>query len=1047
MIRFFAGHPTIANLLMAGFLLAGLFVAPTLLRETFPRAAQNEVEVTVPYPGARPEDVEAAICERIENALDAVTGIERQSCEAREGRARSVVRMREGDDYQAFLADVKSEIDAITDLPSRAETARVRALGQTDFVASIAVTGPERRTDLKDLAEVTRTRMLAWGGIPKVDIRGFSTRELHVGLKPEAMRQFGISVADLARLLQSGSVDLPAGDINTSTETLLLRVAEERRSVDDLAALVVRSSSAGGQVHLGDIATITEQFASSDDVITFDGRPAAVLDISKTRAEDALTIVDQVKAFIEAERQLGPPGVVMEITTDAASVVRDRLTLVVVNGLQGLGLVFLVLWLFFGFRFSFWVAMGLPVSFMGGVALMGMVGYSLNLMTTLGLLIVIGLLMDDAIVIAENIARQREKGQSPMEAAVTGATQVFPNVLASFGTTAMIFGSLAFLQGDIGAVLRVVPVVMLFVLAVSLIEAFLILPHHLIHSLEARARPRGLTARVEAGVVWARERLVGPLVDLCIRWRYVTAGLSFAALLVSASMLAGGYLKFTAFPELDGDTIVARVLLPQGTPLARTQAIVAQLEAGLDEVNAEVSPQQPGGADLIKHVSVYYGENRDAFESGAHVATVSVDLLPSADRVHRPDAIMELWREIVGPVPDVISLKFAESTIGPAGIAIDMRLKGDDLVALKSASVELQDWIWQYAGVTSVLDDLRPGKRELRITLNDAAGPMGITASIIADQLRAAYFGTTVSELQVRGNLLEVTAQFAAEYQDRHRSFDDFHIARADGSTIPLGVVADAEIGQGYNRINRENGIRTITVQGTIDTRIANANAIVGDVLANFVPDFLLRHPGIALDVEGQNAEAGKTQQSMLKGFLVGLIGVFLLLSFLFRSYVEPLVVMLVIPLSLTGAIFGHMAMGLDFSMPSMLGFVALAGVVVNNSILLVDFVKREHGDAATVAVAAARAARARFRAIFLTTTTTAAGLLPILTETSLQAQILIPLVASLVFGLLTASLIVLFALPAIYAILDDLGLSTLAAERRAAAQRPHAIKKNAASR
>ncbi|WP_424943136.1 efflux RND transporter permease subunit [Aliiroseovarius crassostreae] len=1032
MIRFFAGHPTIANLLMIAFLVAGLFVAPTLLRETFPRAAQNEVEISVPYPGARPEDVETAICERIENALDAVTGIDRQSCEARESLARSVVRMREGEDYQAFVADVKSEIDGITDLPARAETARVRALGQTDFVASIAVTGPERRTDLKDLAEDIRTRMLAWGGIPKVDIRGFSTRELHVGLKPEALLQFGVSVADVARLVQSGSVDLPGGDIATATETLLIRVAEERRTVDDLAALVVRSSPSGGQVRLGDIATITEQFASDDEVITFDGRPAAVLDISKTRAEDALTIVDTLKAFIEAERAQGPPGVVMEITTDAASVVRDRLSLVVVNGLQGLALVFLVLWLFFGFRFSFWVAMGLPVSFMGGVALMWLAGYSLNLMTTLGLLIVIGLLMDDAIVIAENIARQREKGLTAMEAAVEGATQVLPNVLASFTTTALIFGSLAFLQGDIGAVLRVVPVVMLFVLAVSLVEAFLILPHHLIHSLDRPPTQTGVTARVENAVVWIRERGVGPLVDLAIRWRYVTAGLSFAALLVAASMLAGGYLKFTAFPELDGDTIVARVLLPQGTPRARTEAVVARLEEGLDQVNTQLSPEQPGSAELIRHVSVYYGENRDAFETGAHVATVSVDLLPSAERAHRPDAIMALWRDRVGPVPDVISLKYAESTIGPAGVAIDMRLKGDDLTALKSAATELQDWIWQYAGVTSVLDDLRPGKRELRVTLNDAAGPMGITAAMIADQLRAAYFGTKVSEMQVRGSLLEVTAQFTAGDQGTYRSFDDFHIARPDGSTVPLGVVADVEIGQGYNRINRENGIRTVTVQGTIDTRIANANAIVGDILDQFVPDLLARYPGVALDVEGQNAEAGKTQQSMLKGFLMGLIGVFLVLSFLFRSYVEPVVVMLVIPLSLTGAIFGHMAMGLDFSMPSMLGFVALAGVVVNNSILLVDFVKREHGDAMTVAVAAARAARARFRAIFLTSMTTAAGLLPILTETSLQAQILIPLVASLVFGLLTASLIVLFALPAIYAILDDLGLSTLARERKA---------------
>ncbi|MDQ7069600.1 MAG: efflux RND transporter permease subunit [Rhodobacterales bacterium] len=1035
MIRFFAGHPTISNLLMILFLLSGLYVGPTLLRETFPRAEPSRVEITVPYPGARPEEVETAICERIENALDAVNGIDTQSCESRENLARAVVRMVEGNDFQTFVADVKSEVEAISDFPDRSETVRIKPMGLTEFVASVSISGPANRTDLKDYAEAVRTRMLQWGGIPKVDITGFSTRELHVGLNPIALQKFGISVSDVARAIETGSIDLPAGSLETNRETLLIRVAEERRDAVTLGALVVRSSDAGGRVLLREIADITEDFSTADDQIFFDGRPAAVLDITKTRAEDSLTIIDELKSFLAAERQLSPPGATLEITTDGASVVRDRLTMVIVNGLQGLGLVFLVLWLFFGFRFAFWVVMGLPVSFMGGVAIMGFVGYSLNLMTTLGLLIVIGLLMDDAIVISENIARKREKGLAPLEAAVEGALQVFPNVLASFATTAMIFGSLAFLSGDLGAVLRVVPAVMLFVLSVSMIEAFLILPHHLVHTLEKQSKPSGLRAFAENSLVWTRDRLVGPVVDLTIRWRYVTAGVTMAVLLVSVSMLAGGYLKFTAFPELDGDTIVARVLLPQGTPLARTKSIVAKLETGLEQVNDTLTPRQPNGATLIRHVSTLYGVNRDSFETGSHVVTLSVDLLPSADRISRPDEIMELWRDAVGPLPDVISLKFAEATIGPAGIAIDMRLKGNDLVALKSAAIELKDWIWTYEGVTSVLDDLRPGKRELQIRLNTVAGPMGITAAMVADQLRSAYFGTTISEMQVRGQLLEVTAQFDHADQGSFDRFDGFSITRPDGSYVPLSVIADVEIGQGYSRINREDGVRTVTVQGTIDTRIANSNAIVGDTLARFVPDLLERYPGIDLDVEGQNAEAGKTQKSMVSGFLIGLVGVFLLLSFLFRSYVEPIVVMLIIPLSLSGSIFGHMFMGLDFSMPSMLGFVALAGVVVNNSILLVDFVKHEHGATETVAEAASLAARARFRAIFLTSTSTIVGLLPILLETSLQAQILIPLVTSLAFGLLSAGVIVLFVLPAIYSILDDIGLSTLAHERKAKAK------------
>ncbi len=1035
MIRFFAGHPTISNLFMILFLLSGLITGPMLLRETFPRKDPSRVEVSVPYPGARPEDVETAICERIEKALDAVTGLDKASCEARESLARSVVTMVEGEDFQAFVADVKSEVEAIDDFPDRAEAPRIKALGLTDFVASVSITGPPERPDLKDYAEDLRTRMLRYGGIPIVTIKGFSTRELRVGLRADALQEFGFSVSDVARAIQAGSLDLPAGNIETHDETLLVRMTEERQDVAALSDLVIRSAANGGQVRLGEVAEITEVFAADDDRIIFDGKLAAVLDISKTRSEDALEVIDRVGEFLAEERARTPDGVTVEITADAASVVRERLMLVVINGLQGLGLVFLVLWLFFGFRFSFWVAMGLPVSFMGGVALMYAVGYSLNLMTTLGLLIVIGLLMDDAIVIAENIARLREKGLSALEAAVQGAGQVFFNVLASFATTAMIFGSLAFLKGDLGAVLRVVPVVMLFVLTVSLVEAFLILPHHLIHTLEKPLKETGLSARVNQALVWTRERVVGPVVDLTIRLRYITAGLAFVVLLVSVGMLTGGNLKFVAFPELDGDTVVARILLPQGTPLKRTEEIVALLEDKLEEVNQELTPLQPEGAELIRHVSVFYGVNVDSFEAGAHVATLSVDLLPSALRNSRPDDVMAAWREKVGDIPDVISLKYAEATIGPAGIAIDLRLKGDDLDQLKAAALELEDWLWTYKGVTSILDDLRPGKRELQIRLSDAAAPMGVTAAMIADQLRAAYFGTTVAEMQVNGQLLEVTARFSEDDRTSYEAFDNFIITRPDGSYVPLSVVAEITSEQGVSRINRENGVRAVTIQGTIDTRVANASAIVSDTLARFMPDLLARHPGVELDIEGQRAEAEKTQKSMLKGFGVGLIGVFLLLSFLFRSYIEPLVVMLIIPLSLSGAIFGHMIMGLDFSMPSMLGFVALAGVVVNNSILLVDFVKHEHGEVKTVAEAAARAARARFRAIFLTSTTTIAGLTPILLETSLQAQILIPLVTSLAFGLTASAFVVLFVLPAIYAILDDFGLSTLARERRAEAR------------
>jgi hydrophobic/amphiphilic exporter-1 (mainly G- bacteria), HAE1 family len=775
-------------------------------------------------------------------------------------------------------------------------------------------------------------------------------------------------------------------------------------------------------VRLGEIAAITEGYADVSGTITVDGKPAAVLDVRKTRAEDSLDTIDAINAFLAAERASAPPGLNYQIISDGASVIRERLTLVLVNGLEGLALVFAVLWIVFGLRFAFWVGMGLPVSFMGGLAIMAATGYSLNLMTTIGLLIVIGLLMDDAIVISENIARLREKGRKPLDAAVEGARQVLPNVLASFATTTMIFGSLAFLKGDLGAVLRVVPAVMLFVLTISLIEAFLILPHHLLHSLEHRRSSR-FALRVEALIARAREG-TGRVADAVIRVRYAAVGLTLAILLVAVAQIAGGTLKFTAFPEIDGDTIEARILLPQGTPEARTDAVVADLVAGLDRVNATYAPQQPGGQDLIRTVTVFYGVNRDAFESGAHVATVSVDLLTSSERTLRPDPIMAAWRAEVGDLPDVISLTYSQSTIGPAGIALDMSLKGDDLDELKSASTELTTWLASYEGVTSVLDDLRPGKREMRLTLTDAAAPMGVSAAMVADQLRAAWLGTKISEVQIGSQSIEITVHLDALAAADRRTFDEFTIMRSDGTSIPLSVVADVDVDRGVARINREDGQRTVTVQGTIDTRIANANAIVSDTLERFLPGLLERHPGLELEVGGQRAEATKTQLSMMQGFVIGLFGVFALLSFQFRSYIEPIIVMLVIPLALAGSIFGHLAMGLDFSMPSLLGYVALAGVVVNNSILLVDFVKHEHNPTISLAEAAGRAVRMRFRAMLLTTITTLAGLIPMLTETSLQAQILVPLVASLVFGLVAALLVVIFILPAIYVILDDFGLA-----------------------
>jgi HAE1 family hydrophobic/amphiphilic exporter-1 len=1027
MIRYFARHPTAANLVMIALMVGGLLAAPNLHRETFPRILPSKVEIQVLNPGTRAEDVEEAICQRIEDALDGIDNVDEVTCEAHEGRAQAVVRMDEGADFTRFTTDVRTEIDAITDFPDQAEDPVVKQLGRTDFVATVVVTGVASKPDLKAYAENLKKRMLRHGGIPKIEIKGFSDHHIRIELPDAVIRQYGISISDVARAIQRQSLDLPSGTLQTRDQDLLIRVADERKTPDDFRDVIVVAAAGGGQVRLGDIARITDRFDLDEAKVLFNGKPATILNVNKTETGDTLKVIDAVNAFLEGERQTAPPGIEMVVTNDVSSIVRDRLRLLMVNGSQGLVLVMLVLWLFFGFRYAFWVAAGLPVSFLGALVLMVAVGYTINMLTMVGLLIVIGLLMDDAIVIAENIATKRSEGLAPLNAAITGAQQVLPSVFASFATTTCIFGSLAFLKGDIGQILRVVPVVMLFVLAISLIEAFLILPHHLAHALRhADEKPARIQAAVDCGVNWIRDRVVGPLAGAAVQWRYLTAGIAIGLMLLAVGTIAGGWLKFSVFPELDGNVMEARILLPQGTPLGRTEQVVARITAALDRVNKRLSPKQPGGQTLVLTVVTKFNENKTANETGAHVATITVDLLNSESRSVRIDDVIAQWRAETGNIADVISVKFAEAQIGPAGLAFDIRLAGDDLAQLKAAALDLTANLDSYRGTSNLTDDLRPGKPEMRIRLKPGASTLGVDVRQIADQIRAAFFGTKVSEIQRGAEAFEIDVRIDPRDKDSLSDIDNFTISQSDGSLIPLTAIAEIERARGYSRINRVNGQRTVTVQGDVDVTTANANEILADLRKEFFPELAKRYPGVSVSLQGQNKEANTTQRSMVSGFLLGLIGVYLLLSFQFQSYVEPLIVIIITPFALAGAIVGHLLLGLDFTMPSILGFAALAGVVVNDSILLVNFIKHFLGDTQSVAEAAPLASRARFRAILLTSLTTIVGLLPILTETSLQAQVLIPLVTSLAFGLMATTLLVLILVPAVYAIFADFGLANI---------------------
>ena len=1021
-----AAHPTAANLLMILFLLLGLMHMGDIRRETFPDFASTEISVTAVYPGATAEDIELAVSERIEEAVEGMSNLVKVSSNASEGRATVTLEMQDGANATEFLNDVKTEVDAISNFPEEVEDVIVKRLNRTDQVLSIAVTGPMSEPDLKLYCEQLKEKIKLLPLVSQVDILGFSKHQLQVEIPMYNLMRLGLSVNDIQAMLQNQSIDLPAGTIETDQTDYLIRIVEERRTPGELGELVVASSSKGGEIKLRDIATITDKFKDKENSIRFNGQRAGLLQINKNKSEDALGIMDEIKTFLETEEQLAPPDVEFTITQNMSKIVRDRLDMLTINGVQGLFLVFLTLWLFFNFKISFWVVMGLSVSFCMTFFFMKQIDFSFNMVTMVGLLIAIGIIMDDAIVIAENVVAHREKGSNALQATIDGVSEVASGVFSSFLTTIFVFGSLALsMQGDIGKVLYAIPVVLILTITMSIVEAFTILPNHLFHSLKSynRSSSTGFRKKFDGIIDYFRENALGKAVDFVVNWRYLLLGFVIFLFILSISMVAGGILKVKAFPDTEGDVLQARILMPQGTSLKRAEDLVDKVVTAILQINKQLTPEQPHQRPLVENYSVLFNTNADAGESGPHVATVSLDLLSAEERASSIDLITNTWRKYVGAIPDAINITFKEPSIGPGGLAIELQLQGHDLDHLKNASVKLISWLSNYDGVFDLGDDLRPGKPEFRIKMNKGALAMGFTTHNIASQLRAAFYGSVVSEVQYGGESYEIIVKIADQDRQFVTNLSQFYLVSPKGKRVPLQSVATVEQGRGFASINRVNSLRTVTVTGDIDTAKANANEVIQHTRENFLPELSKEFPDVSVLLGGQAKEGKTAMAGMVKAFFIGIFGVFIILSLQFKSYLEPIIVMILIPFALIGVIWGHILLGLDLSMPSIMGFISLAGIVVNDSILLVTFI-RNHMEKGESAIAAARKASCeRFRAVLLTSLTTIMGLLPLMAERSMQAQILIPLACSVVFGLLMTTILVLLLLPAIYSIFDDYNL------------------------
>ncbi|WBU40523.1 MULTISPECIES: efflux RND transporter permease subunit [Marinobacter] len=1023
MIRWFAGHPTAGNLLLILILAVGLFAAPNLNRETFPDYLPPEVSITMEYRGATAADVEEAICQRLGEALQRVDYMKEVSCTARDNQAQTIASMAPQGDMGRFLDDIRTEIEALTDLPEEAENPIIRELYRTSLVAAIAVYGPMSFSHLEAYTSQLEDRLFAMDGVADVIPVGLSQRQWHIEVSRDLLRQYGLGVRDIARAINSQNLDMPLGTIETDSQDIQLRFVDERRSLHALAELPVIGGAAGAVLTLGDIATITEAHEREEERVDFNGQRAIILEIHKNRHDDALRVMDSLEAFIDEEKASHGGNVELKITQNMTSIVEDRLQMLVGNGITGLLLVGLVMALFFRPRLAFWALFGLPTAFAGAFVVMVLTGLSLNMITLVALLMAIGIVMDDSVVITDNIAQWHADGNSPLEAAAKGTREILPGVLSSFLTTVSVFIPLAFLAGELGAVLEVLPVVLIAALAASLIEAFWILPHHLKSGLGKKREkaPSRFRSAFDNGFEKTREK-VGQLADGAIRFRYgVLAGM-LLILLGSVGLIAGGHVRMEAMPEIDGDVLEARVLMPQGTPLHQTQAITERITSAMLRLNEEYTPDQPDQQPLVQNIQTRFNQHAGAGEKGAHVATVMADLLTAELRTVDLAALTDRWYQEIGEIPGLIALNIQEPGFGPAGIPIEVRLQGSDLDELKAAARYLSDEVATYNGTFNVLDDLRPGKPQRTLSLNDRALSLGLTAAEVASQIRTGLLGDIVDTVQIGDQHIEILVRQTSAERNTRQFLEDTVITTGQGQMVPLREVATITEERQWSQVTRIDGLRTVTVSADVNGRETNADAIVADLQSQAFPKLREQWPEITLQIEGQTARSRETGQSIARGLLIGLLGIFLILSFQFRSYLEPIIVMLAIPVAFMGAVWGHLLMGYNLSMPSLIGAASLAGIVVNNAILLVQFIKSYREQGMSALEAAGAASRARFRAILITTSTTVAGMLPLLAETSTQAMAVIPLVISVVFGLLVSTVLILVALPALYAILEDLG-------------------------
>jgi multidrug efflux pump subunit AcrB len=1032
-VAWMARNHVAANLLMLVFIVGGLVLGPKIKQEVFPEIALDWISVTVPYPGAGPEEVEEGILLKIEENLTGVDGIKQIKSTAAEGVGRVLVEVREGMNPDRVLQDVRSEVDRITTFPLDAEEPMIAKVINRLEVISVVVYGDLAERSLREWAEVVRDDLLAIPQVTQVDLVGVRPYEISIEVSEENLRRYNLTLEQVAQQVRRASLDLPGGTIRTAGGEILLRTKERRYSGLEYGDIVILTHLDGAQVRLHDIAEVRDAFQETDTSSTFDGKPAAMVKVFRVGEQKPTEISRIVHQYVQEKAADLPPTVQIATWIDTSDLFESRMNLLLKNAAIGLVLVLIVLGLFLEIRLALWVMLGIPISFLGTLFLMPALGVSINMVSLFAFILALGIVIDDAIVVGENIYEQRQLGKPYLQAAITGTQEVGKPVIFAILTSIAAFMPLVFVGGFMGKFIQVIPLIVITLLLVSLIECLFILPAHL--ALGSPRRPAGRLLRgIERVRQWfgrGLDRFISGTyrrtLDLALRWRYATLATAVAILLLSVGLIGGGILKFTFMPEVDGDQITATVQMARGTPVTETARIQKLIEQKGMETVADFDRMMPEGETVLRHLYAIVGgtlaEMRPGVsntESGTHLADLALYLTRSEQRDIPSAEIMNAWRNKVGDLPGVESVVFKSSLIR-MGANLDIALAHSDFEVLATAAARMKDELAKYPGVGDIEDSYARGKRELKLRLQPEARTLGITEEDLARQVRGAFYGAEALRLQRGRNEVKVMVRYPEGERRTLWDFEGMRIRTPQGGEIPLTRAAWVDEGWGFSEINRTDRKRVINVTASIDSKKGNAQEILADLRTGVLAGLVRDYPGLTFDLEGEEKERRESMNSMRSGFLLALFAIFALLAIPFRSYSQPLIIMAAIPFGVVGAVIGHLLMGYDLSILSLFGMVALSGVVVNDSLLLIDRInnnRRSGGE--DLKQATMDAAQRRFRPILLTSLTTFFGLMPMIMETSVQAQFLIPMAISLGFGILFATGITLLLIPAMYLVLED---------------------------